>query len=900
MTHIKQFSEVGKTDVGTVGGKAANLGEMTQAGLPVPPGFCVAAGAYREFISATGLGDEINCILAGMNGDDPSEVDARAERVRTAIMGKPIPQDIEQETVQSYRKLAAALGQPDGTPIPVAVRSSATAEDLPNASFAGQQDTYLNVRGESDLLNYLKRCYASLWTGRAVTYRIKQGFAHEQVALAAVVQAMIESEVSGVMFTANPVTGNRDEAVINASWGLGEAIVSGIVTPDTLTVRKADGMVVDRQIASKDVFVQYAPKGGTIESPVAAERRRLPSLSDAQIAALGELARRIEEHYQRPMDIEWAFAGGRFYILQARPITNMKAIDSIVAQQKEQTQSAPPQNLPQHGEYNRTMFIEIFPDPISPVFLSVLDPLFTSMLAFTFKTIGFKPPEGMPAVGLFYSQPYFNRAYFEAALQPLSPAVRAQMVTQFVNPFGKHARGAPVELSPAFIGMAFRLLRLMRTFHNLLPKVVQQYRDDIKAFMALNLSSESDEQIIEQMIKLIFSTAGSLLNYDFLMIAMIGITYQTLGTMLERYFGDESEEIRSKLVSGVTGNVTMETNQRLWDLAQMGKKSAVVRAALLQSKNDALRSQLEQSEDGRAFQRELDRFLTEYGHREVRMDILYPTWSEDPAPVLSFLRTYLDLPDSQSPYHQQDRLVEQRKQLAAKVEQRVRNDLRGQLIVWPIFSWVLRHTQANTRLRDTMHFELTRLFPAFRRSLQELSKRWVAQGLLSQPDDVYYLTLDELSEEAKAHKDMRSIVQMRRAELEANRKRSAPGILRDGQAVAGEGAAQASTVAGQYRGIAGSPGTASGIARLVRGPEDFSKLQSGEILIAPLTNPVWTPLFAIAGGIVTEVGGILSHGAIVAREYGIPAVMGVAGATTAIVEGQRVTVDGNRGVVTVG
>jgi pyruvate,water dikinase len=701
------------------------------------------------------------------------------------------------------------------------------------------------------------------------------------VAIAAVVQAMIESEISGIMFSANPVTSSRDEVVINASWGLGEAIVSGLVTPDTLTMRKSDGALLSEQIASKDRLIEYAPSGGTVEREVPAERRRLPALNSDQIAQLVALSGQVETHYHAPMDMEWAFARGRFYLLQARPITTIKP---------------PAPALPQHGEYNRTMFVEIFPDPLSPVFLSVIQPLFDSMLAFTFQTLGFKPPRDVQAVATFYNQPYFNRGYIEAALRPLSPRVREQMITQIVNPFGRHARGAPVELSPAFAGMALRLLRFMLTFPGQLPGLVAGYRAEIKEFEALDVARLSDQEIVQRSRRLAFGTPSALLNYDFLMIALIGLTYQTLGSLLRRYFGEESEQVRSKLISGVTGNVTMETNKRLWDLAQSARSSPAVSQVLRQAGARECQAQLAQSEDGRAFLAELQRFLDEYGHREVRMDILYPTWREDPAPVLAFLRGYLDVSENQSPYRQQERLVKERAALLNSVRARVRRNVRGRYLIWPLFNWVLGHTQAHTRERDTMHFELTRLFPPFRRLLLELGRRWSAQSTLAESDDIFFLSLDELSEVASAPHDMREVVKTRHAEFAQNRQRGAPGIIRDGRAVEAE-VAQNQNGAGRFSGVAGSPGTITGVARLIRGPEEFGQLQSGEILVAPLTNPVWTPLFAIAGGLVTEVGGILSHGAIVAREYGIPAVMGVAGAMKVIQGGQRITVDGNRGVV---
>jgi len=882
MNYIRWFQEVGAADGGLVGGKGANLGEMVVAGLAVPPGFCLTAAAYRAFIQATGLDESIRSVLAETRLDDPADVEAKTARIRGLIAEQEVPATMAQEILDSYQRLGQELGAPDAAQLPVAVRSSATAEDLPTASFAGQQDTYLNVRGADELLEHVKHCWASLWTARAATYRTRQGFDHHQVYMAVVVQAMIESEVSGIMFTANPITSNREEAVINASWGLGEAIVSGLVTPDTITVRKSDGHTLSRQIATKERMIEYAKEGGTVELVTPAELRDAPALSDDQVAEVVALGHQIETHYGAPQDIEWACARGRFYILQTRAITTL---------------TAPAAQAAGEMEYHRTMFLELFPEPLSPVFLSVIRPLLHNMLDFLFEALGFEPPPGIDAVGVFYNQPYLNRSYIAAALEPLSPQVREPMVSGIVNPFGHHEQAKGGRLSLAYMGMVARLLRFMVSFPDQLPDLIARYQAEVAEVAALPLETTPDGEVVTHFRELALGMGSQLMSYDRLMMALIDITYEILGLLLERYFGEEAEEISSKLISGVTGNVTMETNTALWDLAQVARNSPTVSDLLRRRSEREVPEYLEQTPEGQAFLDELERFLSEYGHREIGLDIVYPTWVEDPSPVFGFLRSYLDADEARSPHEQEARMVKQRHELTKAVQARLEQDLVGRYLVWPIFRWVLGHTQVHTRERDTMHFELTRMFPPFRQLLLELGRRWKEQSLIAQPEDVFFLSLDELEGVAESPRSMAEEVRARRAEFEANKLRPCPDIIRGSQEIYAESARPAEATEGQLHGIAGSPGVVTGMARVIRGPEEFGKLKNGEILVAPLTNPVWTPLFAIASGVVTEVGGPLSHGAIVAREYGLPAVMGVTGATKLVQEGQMMTVDGSKGIV---
>lgn len=882
MNYIRWFQEITAAQLDLVGGKGANLGELTRAGLPVPTGFCVTSAAYQDYLKTTCLDRVIEGALAEIDLEDRADIECKSARIRDSILAQPVLPEIASQVTDGYRQL---LEENEGRLPPdvsLAVRSSATAEDQSKASFAGQLETFLNIRGDRSLLEHVQRCWASLWSGRVVAYIAKQGLDHRSVSMSVVVQAMIPSEFSGVMFTANPITGNADEVVINASWGLGEAIVSGMVSPDTITIRKRDSEILLRQIGAKELQVVYAAHGGIEEVPVPENLRSSFVLSDRQAGELFDLGKRIEAHYGKPQDIEWGFYRGRWYLLQSRPITTLSP----------QVEHRYPE-----GDFNRTMFIEIFPDPLSPVFLSVVEHLFKDMLDYTFQTWGFNPPQEIRAIGCFYNQPYFNRNYIAGAFQPLSPGMRESLTAQVVNPFGHEEESASVELSRSYLRMAARSLRFMVQFPKQLPGLLADYQAEIVAAESYPYARAEDAEIVNRIYQLPFEHANKLLNNDFLMIAVIGRAYRLLGAFLKRYYGAETDEVVAKLISGVTGNVTMETNKRLWDLAQIAKSSPVVSAVLREHDLRASRSILEGLPEGREFLEALDKFLAEFGHREIRMDILYPTWRDDPEPVFSFIRSYLDADEAQSPYHQQERLVKEREQLTNFVMNDIEKGVVGRLVFAPIFRWILHQTQVHTRERDTMHFEMTRIFPPLRKMFLELGKRWTARELLDQEDDIFFLKLEEIEAIARSPRLMKEAIADRREEFRSNQSRPAPNIIRDGEEIFASKPDSGEHQGAVLHGVAGSPGRAAGVTRIVLKPEEFGKLQKGEILVAPITNPVWTPLFAIAGGVITEVGGILSHGAIVAREYGIPAVMSVPGATNILRDGQQISLDGNKGVI---
>src|SRR5215212_733504 len=354
MTYTAWFDEIRKDDIALAGGKAANLGELSHAGLPVPPGYVVTTTAYDTFVEANGIGDAIVGRALATRADDPSSFEEVAEGIRALFSGGKVPEEMGDEIRAAYHELSE-----DALETPVADRSSATAEDLPAMSFAGQQETYLNVRGGEALLEGVKNCWASLWTARAMAYRARQGVDPATVSLAVVVQRMVESEAAGVMFTANPSNGRRNEATISAAWGLGESVVSGSVTPDSIVVEKGSGRVLSRETASKEVMTVYS-ESGTEQRPVPEARRRQPMLDDGAVAELARYGKRIEDHYGTPQDIEWALAGGEIFIVQSRPITALP-----------EPMADPPTDwsvpIPK-GTYWRASIVEQMPDPLSPLF----------------------------------------------------------------------------------------------------------------------------------------------------------------------------------------------------------------------------------------------------------------------------------------------------------------------------------------------------------------------------------------------------------------------------------------------------------------------------------------------------------------------------------------------------
>ncbi|GAA4954057.1 pyruvate,water dikinase [Nonomuraea thailandensis] len=847
------FSEIDAGMLAEVGGKAANLGELTRAGLPVPPGWVLTTDAYRQ-------------VAQGLR----VEGEGLAERARRHLMEAPVPDAVHEAIVRAYEAL--------GDDVPVAVRSSATAEDLPFASFAGQQDTFLNVVGAQEVVQAVRRCWASLWTDRAVAYRESNGIDHAAVRLAVVVQVMVDARVAGVMFTANPVTGRRRESVIDASPGLGEAVVSGAVNPDRFRVH--DGRILERHAGDKRLAIRSLPGGGT--ERVETDGQGL-CLIDGEVRELAALGARVEAHYGAPQDTEWAIDhDGTLWLTQARPITTLYP-------------------LPEHARPGLRVYFSV------NVVQGVMGPL-TPMGQSAFRVIsaggaglaGHRPADLLGGAG-------FVTVSGERLWLDLTTAVRSRpgrAILPRVLTLGE-ARAVGVmerlfedpRLTPAHTSMRPFLRGLVRFAGNLrLPRriLTALTRPDQAVAATVRLgealdgrlrvpASATPEQRLDHAERVLAGTFPLIIS-----IMPTVITGYGLFALASRLSGVPVPEM-SDVLRSLPHNPTTEMDLELWELSTRIEPEPFRELSVPE-----LVARYRQGGLPPIAQREIAAFLGRYGHRGIaEIDLGVPRWSEEPGHILGVLANYLRMDQKLSPSEQFADGARQARATMAHVAARARRGGRWRAAV---VRFGLGRTRRYAGLRELPKFYLVKTLAAVRRSLLVVGEHLVGLGVLDAAADVFFLDLRE-TRAALAGGDLRELVAGRRATYEQERRRRhVPRVLlSDGTEPE---ALQEPAAEGALTGSAASPGTVTGVARVVLDPIG-AHLEPGEILVCPSTDPGWTPLFLTAGGLVMEMGGAMSHGAVVAREYGIPAVVGVPDATHRITSGQQITVNGAAGTVTI-
>jgi pyruvate,water dikinase len=820
------------------GGKGANLGELIRAGFDVPPGFVITTAAYDLLLQTNGLQAIIQKILVSLQLDNPVSVNEASRMIREAIQNASIPNPIVDSALQAYHQLGGDA---------VAVRSSATAEDLPEAAFAGQQETFLNVVGEQAMLDAVHACWASLWSERAILYRAHQNVEQASVKLAVVIQNMIPADAAGVMFTANPINGARDELVIESNPGLGEAVVGGLVTPDHFVVNKRGLRVKERRIGQREVVIRSKAGGGTEQITSTHKKIFEATLSPSAIRNLAKSGKQIEQHYGAPQDIEWSWIedgteAGKFLILQARPMTALPKPLKVTGPMR--------MVIPMLAEMWQTR-----PYPLDiTTFTGTLE---RAVGQFLTVMIGKSAPDPDKA---------------------------------FVEEDGVVVRFEPPEVKPSPTMLVTPWLTLWRTRHSdpaqwetdpLIAEVLANAHELEKRDLQ-SLTWKQNVEILHASLALIPRVMQLRERYLPKAISGLGILWLllALGGHRDRF---------GQLISGVKTKTT-ETNRALETLAEQVHHDEKLRELFARTEPNELQLVLQQSEAGRDFLQRFSEFLGQYGHRETALTISQPAWKDEPNIVLGILKV-LTRSELQESSHYQEWEGTRAELLA--------NSFLGR---WPfrnLFLKSLMNARSLFQIREDTHFYATLAQPLVRRVALEFGHRLERVGAIRSVSDVFHLRLDELEGLGESWPPSGETI-MRISELAARRNAKRESLVNkpmvDPQLLAptAQAALDENVI---LSGSPGSPGVASGPARIIRDVSEFGNLLPGEVLIAPATNPAWTPLFQRAVAVVVDMGGSASHAAIVAREYGVPAVMGTVDGTRKLSNGEWIQVDGSRGLV---
>lgn len=832
-SHVLGLQEIDRSQLAVAGGKGAHLGELSGVeGVLVPPGFCVTTDAYRRIVdSVPSIGAKLD-LLSGLSPDDRDAIRLHSNEIRQVIEEVVIPDDLAEAITAALAELG------EGTAC--AVRSSATAEDLPGASFAGQQDTYLDIVGPAEVLRHISRCWASLFTERAVTYRLRNGYDHRKVDMAVVVQRMVFPQASGVLFTADPVTSNRKIVCVEAVPGLGEALVSGLVNPDIYRVR--DGEVVAK----------------------AAQQDR-PALTDEQIVRLAELGRRVEAHFGRPQDIEWCLADNDFQLVQSRPITTLFPVPEIddeanhvyvsVGHQQMMTDAMKPLGL--------SVWQLTTPRPMAEaggrLFVDV-----TQILAAPASRAGFLDVAGK-------SDPLMGDA-----LQTVLDR------DGFVPALPGNASAPPVPgVAPATI----------ETDPDVVTELIEQSEASV-ATLKRDIRARSGPELLDFVLADFEELRRILFDPRSHQVIMAGMqTTWWLNEKLHEWLGEKNAA--DTLSQSAPHNVTSEMGLALLDVADAIRPHPEV-VAFLHDAGDDFLEVLPELPGGREARDAVQAYLDRYGMRCVgEIDITRPRWSERPATLLPLILANVRNFEPGAG----ERRFEQGRQEAARKEQELLERLRslpdGEQKAAETKRMIDR-VRTFIGYREYPKYGMVSRYFVYKQALLDEAERLVRAGVLGEPEDIFFLRFQELQEVVHAGKADTELIRQRKEDFRSFQALTPPRVLTsDGEAIAGT-YRRDDLPPGALVGLPVSAGTVEGRARVVLDLAD-ADLEPGDILVTAHTDPSWSPLFVAVTGLVTEVGGLMTHGAVVAREYGLPAVVGVENATRLIRDGQRIRVHGTDG-----
>jgi pyruvate,water dikinase len=853
------FHEIDRTQVAVVGGKAAQLGELSRIdGIRVPAGFCVTTAAFRRIMAQAPSTDERLDRLSRLSVDDRESIRTLSAEVRRTLEGSAVPDDLAAAITGAVARL--------GEQAAYAVRSSATAEDLPAASFAGQQDTYLNIVGPAAILRHVSRCWASLFTERAVTYRLRNGVGHRKVHMAVVVQQMVFPQAAGVLFTADPDTGHRKVAAVEATVGLGEALVSGRVNGDAYQVR--GGEVVARAVATKRLAVHALPAGGTQERAVEPARQEQPALTDAQVVRLAHLGRRIEAHFGRPQDIEWCLVDDGFHIVQSRPITTLFPVPAV-------------------GDGGNHVYVSV---GHGQMMTDAMKPLGLSMWQLTAMTPMLEAGGRLFVDVTRHLASPVSRASLLGVMGRSDPLIRDALETvldrgDFVPSLPDAGPGtaragaaaAPIETDPAIVAELIERSEAS----------IAALRRDIRAtsgpgrFDFLLEAFEEHKRVLGDPLSVQATMAG------------IEATWW-LDDRLQEWLGEK--DAADTLTLSAPHNVTSEMGLAMLDVADVIRPHREVVDFLRDVEDDGFLDELPKLEGGTEARDAIEAYLDRYGMRCVgEIDITRPRWRERPATLVPVI---LDNVRNFGPGAGRRRFEHGRQQ-AERKEQDVLERLRalpdGEQKADEAKRMIDR-VRTFIGYREYPKYGIVSRYFVYKQALLDEAEELVRARVLAAAEDCFYLTFQELHDAVRAQRVDDRLIRRRKDEFTSHQALTPPRVLTsDGEAVAGA-YRRDDVPAGALVGLPVSAGTIEGRARTIHDMAE-ADLEPGDILVTPHTDPGWSPLFVAIAGLVTEVGGLMTHGAVIAREYGVPAVVGVEHATRLIRDGQRIRVHGTDGYV---
>ncbi len=899
--YVALISSLGLDDIADVGGKGANLGELARAGFLVPPAFSVRVAAYDAFLKSNTLDEPISEIAAGIDYSQIHDVEQKTARIREMLSSAPIPGDIASAISHAYSELDR-----EGGPPLVAVRSSVGTRDASTSSFPGQMDTYHNVRGAGEVLRLVQKCWASVWTSRAAATMHARGIDHRQVIIAPLVQIMVPADTAGVMFTSHPLTNNENELMIEAGFGLGEAVVSGTMSPDNYVICKENRDLVSVQPGHKSFRVECDPSQGfgNRRIDLSEEEAVKECLNPRQIRELAGLGIAIEEHYQRPQDVEWAYADDKLYLLQSRNITGLGSTQPASPPPSQETPPRRPDNV-----WSRKFGDEYMADYSLPLSYSLLvrwigDYNFKEMAALQ----GREDLKGLEPIRNYQGYAYMSGLYAARLLRALPKRARD---TDIIDWF-------PLSWKERIQEEPFQPLRLLG--------VIKAIRKDPRAPIGKNEKAlqrhcrSIEQQIAPKIIQDYTALTESEWNRQFDQACTLGhehfrvirwgmgfhnpFLHGLLSAALTRWARDEEGELYLTIISGLPGTRTAEINRDIWRMGQAARSEKRMVTLLLGESLSFRR--LRQESPNSPFWKLFDNFMERHGHRAATREIAWPRWRETPEVILGFVRAQLHAKD---PLPDPETVVAESIRKRLDAEQRALEEagrgmagkLRQRALLY-LFHW----TQAYTCYRENQRYHLDYILTHLRALILERGRRLTSAGVLNEPNQVFYLQDHEfrrLAEDPAPSLELRSLLEERHQHYLLWKDRLPATYLFDDLERENDlhrpdqvpGASEAADY--RTQGLGASHGRVQGPVRVVTELHHLDQVQPREILVTSNIDPGWTNVFPLLSGLITETGGLLSHGALLAREYGIPAVMGVNHATSEFQTGETVEVNGSLGTI---